>query len=70
MGSGRIAVDAAIGGPWEILGEFIEASGHEDCSGLRRYLGSALAENDYERFNRMLPTTRSKFDALRTRIDT
>lgn len=59
-----IEINAALGGPFELLGKFIERNGQEDSSGLRRLLFNCVVENDYDRFNRMCAVTRDDFSEL------
>ena len=60
-----LTVDAAIGGPWETIGNLIKRFNGEDSSGFRRALSQSLATNNYNRFHGWLPIAREEFDAIR-----
>jgi hypothetical protein len=42
----RAEAGAALGGPWDAIGEAIVRGGQEDSSGLRRYVATLLREGD------------------------
>jgi hypothetical protein len=58
-------IDAALGGPWDVLGELIVEHGQEDSSGLRRMLAGYIRDRDFERFCNNVPISREEFDRVR-----
>jgi hypothetical protein len=58
-------IDAALGDPWETLGELITGAGVEDSSGQRRRLARCLASENYDGFNSLVPISRDRFDQVR-----
>jgi hypothetical protein len=63
-----IEVNAAIGGPWEVIGNLIAKAGSEDSSGYRRYLVDLLRFESYETFARQLNITCEEAQELRREL--
>jgi hypothetical protein len=59
-----ITVDAAIGGFYEQIGELLQAAGHEDASGSRRYVAGLLKEGRFATVAQYLRITEADVAAL------
>lgn len=58
-------IDAALDGPFEVVGQLAREHGLEDSSGLRRAFIGALGYHDYERAARLIPVDGATMRQLR-----
>lgn len=66
--SERIIIDTALGGPWELIGDFCKKSGSDDASGRRRFIAEALARREYDKVARDLNITVFEAQELREQL--
>jgi hypothetical protein len=68
----RLIIDAALEGPYEWLGLWIRACGHQDNSFLRREFACALRDQEYAYIRRLLgaPFANEHLSNLRQQIIT